>query len=108
MPPVVETVAEPLLLPLQEVGVVEVVRVGEVQAPHAAMAKASPEFLPPARILNGEAQDASQAERIYLDRHFHEIIDLVNSPLSDDELRGHPLIQILLSHGSRPWEDSIQ
>ena len=59
-------------------------------------------------ILDGEAEDGSEAERLYLDRNCHRVVDLVNSTLTDEELRRHPLIQLLLSHGSRPWEDSIQ
>jgi hypothetical protein len=31
----------------------------------------------------------------------------VNSSLSDEEFRRHPLIAILLGRGSRGWEDSI-
>jgi hypothetical protein len=34
-------------------------------------------------------------------------VTLVNSPLSDEEFRRHPLIAALLSHGSRGWDDSI-
>jgi len=58
-------------------------------------------------ILNGEAQDASQAERMYLERNLHKVVELVNSPLSEEDFRDHRLIRLLFSHGSRGWEDSL-
>jgi len=58
-------------------------------------------------LLAGRAESASEAERLYLEEHVDEVVDLVNSPLSDEEFRRQPLIAILLSHGSRGWEDSI-
>ena len=59
-------------------------------------------------LLNGEADNPSQAERLYLECHLDEVVQLVNSPLTDDEFRRHPLIQLLFSHGSRGWEDSLR
>jgi hypothetical protein len=58
-------------------------------------------------ILNGEAENPSEAERMYLDRNLYKVVDLVNSPLTDDQFRDHPLIRLLFSHGSRGWEDSL-
>jgi len=58
-------------------------------------------------LLSGRVETAWEAERLYLDEHIHEVVALVNSSLSDEEFRQHPLIAILLSHGSRGWEDSI-
>ena len=58
-------------------------------------------------LLTGRAKTASEAERAYLDEHLDEVIELVNSPLSEEEFRQHPLISILLSRGSRGWDDSI-
>jgi len=58
-------------------------------------------------LLTGRADTADQAERLYLEEHLDEVMGLVNSPLSDEEFRRHPLIAILLSSGSRGWEDSI-
>jgi hypothetical protein len=58
-------------------------------------------------LLEGRAETAEQAERLYLEEHVDEVVDLVNSPLSDEEFRQHPLIVTLLSRGSRGWEDSI-
>lgn len=58
-------------------------------------------------ILRGEAATADEAEEIYLERNLAEVVRLVRSPLSDDEFRRHPLVQLLFSRGSRPWEDSL-
>jgi hypothetical protein len=58
-------------------------------------------------LLAGEAQSVSEAEEKYLDRHLSEVVELVESPLSDREFREHPLIALLLAHGSRGWEDSL-
>jgi hypothetical protein len=57
-------------------------------------------------LLRGDAQTVSEAEEIYLDANIRQVIDLVEGPLSDEETRAHPLI-LLLSHGSRGWEDSL-
>ena len=59
-------------------------------------------------LLNGEASTPSEAERLYLERHLDEVLRLVQSPLSDEEFREHPLIRMLFSHGSRGWEDSLR
>ncbi len=58
-------------------------------------------------LMRGEAQTVSEAEEIYLDTHLREVIRLVESPLSEQEFRNHPLIVLLLAHGSRGWEDSL-
>lgn len=58
-------------------------------------------------ILRGEAATVDEAEEIYLDRHIEEVVRLVESPLSDDDFRRHPLIALLLSRGSRGFEDSL-
>jgi hypothetical protein len=64
---------------------------------------------PVARILlTNEAATASEAERRYLENHLDEVLRLVESPLSDREFRRHPLIVMLLAHGSRGWEDSLR
>jgi hypothetical protein len=59
-------------------------------------------------LLTGEAATPSEAERKYLESHLDEVLLLVESPLSDDEFRRHPLIAMLFSHGSRGWEDSLR
>ena len=58
-------------------------------------------------LLSGRAETVAEAERLYVDQHLDEVVDLVNSSLPDDQFRQHPLIATLLSRGSRGWEDSI-
>jgi hypothetical protein len=58
-------------------------------------------------LLNGEAKNPSQAERLYLERNIHQVLELVRSPLTDEQFRNHPFIQLLFSHGSRAWEDAL-
>ncbi len=58
-------------------------------------------------LLAGEASSADAAEEIYLDRHLDDVVMLVNSALSENEFRRHPLIALLLARGSRGWEDSL-
>jgi hypothetical protein len=75
------------------------------------MATGTPSILddPIAQLLpNGEANTPSEAERIYLERHVDEVFGLVNSPLTEEEFRSHPLIQLLFSYGSRGCEDSLR
>ena len=59
-------------------------------------------------LLSGEADNPSAAERLYLERHLNEVFDLIQSNLTDEEFRRHPLIALLFSHGSRGWEDSLR
>jgi hypothetical protein len=59
-------------------------------------------------LLNGQASTPSEAERQYVETHLDEVLRLVQSPLSDEEFRRHPLIAMLFSHGSRGWEDSLR
>ena len=58
-------------------------------------------------LLSGQAQTVEEAEELYLDTHLDDIIRLVESPLSEAEFRRHPLIALLMSHGSRAREDSL-
>lgn len=58
-------------------------------------------------LLRGEAQTVEEAEDLCIERNLEEVLRLVRGPLNDEEFRSHPLIQILLSRGSRPWEDSL-
>ena len=58
-------------------------------------------------ILRGEASTVDAAEELYLDRHLDEVVRLVDSTLSDEEFRRHPLIALLLARGSRGFEDSL-
>lgn len=58
-------------------------------------------------LLRGEAQTLHEAEAIYLDAAMPEILELLGSPLDNAALSKHPLLQLVLAHGSRGWEDSI-
>jgi hypothetical protein len=58
-------------------------------------------------LLRGEARTLHEAEEKYLDQAMPEILELLRSPLGDDELSRHPLLRLVLAHGSRGWEDSI-
>jgi hypothetical protein len=58
-------------------------------------------------LLAGQASTVDAAEELYLDQHLDDIVPLVQSPLSEDEFRRHPLIVLLLARGSRGWEDSL-
>jgi hypothetical protein len=58
-------------------------------------------------LLSGAAATLYEAEELYLDASMPEILRLLESPLSDEELAKHPLMVLLRSHGSRGWEDSI-
>jgi hypothetical protein len=60
-----------------------------------------------AMLLEGRAQTVEQAQELYLNAHLAEVVELVGSPLSDEEFRRHPLISLLLACGSRGWEDSL-
>jgi hypothetical protein len=57
-------------------------------------------------LLSGAAQSASEAEHQFLDAHLDEITDLIGE-LSEEEIRDNEIVQLLMSHGSRPWEDSL-
>jgi hypothetical protein len=59
-------------------------------------------------ILAGKAKTVAEAEELYLDSHLDEVLRLVESPLSEEDFRRHPLIALLLARGSRPWEDSLK
>jgi hypothetical protein len=58
-------------------------------------------------LLSGQARTVEEAEELYLDTHLDDVVRLVESPLSEAEFRRHPLIVLLMSHGSRAREDSL-
>jgi hypothetical protein len=58
-------------------------------------------------LLTGKAQTVAEAEEMYLDASLPEVIRLLGSPLSDEELGRHPLLVMFRRHGSRGWEDSL-
>ncbi len=59
-------------------------------------------------LLRGEARTLYEAEEMYLDASMPEVLRLLGSPLSEDELCNHPLLTLLRAHGSRGWEDSLR
>lgn len=58
-------------------------------------------------LLTGKAQTAAEAEEMYLNASLPEVLRLLQSPLSDEELGRHPLLVLFRRHGSRGWEDSL-
>jgi hypothetical protein len=58
-------------------------------------------------LLTGQARTAAEAEEMVLDASLPEVLRLLQSPLSDDELGRHPLLVMSRRHGSRGWEDSL-
>jgi hypothetical protein len=60
-------------------------------------------------LLTGQARTVHEAEEMYLDSAsaYAEVLALLASPLSDEELGRHPLLLLYRSHGSRPREDSL-
>jgi hypothetical protein len=60
-----------------------------------------------ALLLAGEATTVAEAEEKYLDSNIGDVVTLVRSDLTDAQFRRHPLIALLLAHGSRGSEDSL-
>jgi hypothetical protein len=58
-------------------------------------------------LLSGAAKTVFEAEEMYLDSAYDEVLELLASPLPDEELGRHPLLLLYRSHGSRPREDSL-
>ena len=58
-------------------------------------------------LVRGEASTLHDAEEIYLNRAMPEILELLGGHHSNDRLGQHPLLNLVLAHGSRCWEDSI-
>ncbi len=58
-------------------------------------------------LVTGQAQTVAEAEEMYLNASLPEVIRLLQSPLSDEELGRHPLLVMFRRHGSRGWEDSL-
>jgi len=58
-------------------------------------------------LLTGRAKTVHEAEETYLDGAYSEVLGLLASELSDEELARHPLLVMYRSHGSRPREDSL-
>jgi hypothetical protein len=58
-------------------------------------------------LLQGEAKTLHEAEESYLEAAMPEILKLLGSPLDNAALSKHTLMQLVLAHRSRGWEDSI-
>jgi hypothetical protein len=58
-------------------------------------------------LLTGRARTVYEAEEMYLDSAYPQVLALLAGPLSDEELGRHPLFALYRSHGSRPREDSL-
>lgn len=58
-------------------------------------------------LLTGQAATVAEAEEMYLNASLPEVIRLLRSPLSNEELGRHPLLVMYRRHGSRGWEDSL-
>ena len=58
-------------------------------------------------LVSGGARTVHEAEEMYLDSAYGDVLALLASPLSDEELGRHPLLALFRSHGSRPREDSL-
>ena len=58
-------------------------------------------------LLRGAASSLYEAEEMYLDASLPQVVELLRGSLSDEELSRHPLLLLLLSHGSRGREDSL-
>ena len=58
-------------------------------------------------LLSGQAKTLHDAESQHLDAVIPDILVLLRGPLSNSELAKHPLLNLMLAHGSRGWEDSI-
>jgi hypothetical protein len=58
-------------------------------------------------LLRGEAQTLHEAEEKYLDAAIPEVLELLAGPMSNRELARHPLLNLMRTHGSRGWEDSL-
>jgi hypothetical protein len=57
-------------------------------------------------LLSGQAQTMSEAENQFLDAHLSELAEWLDS-LTDEQAASDEVVRLLLSHGSRPWEDSL-
>jgi hypothetical protein len=58
-------------------------------------------------LLTGRARTVHEAEEMYLDSAYPQVLALLEGPLSNEDLGRHPLLLMYRSHGSRPREDSL-
>ena len=59
-------------------------------------------------LLQGLAKTVFEAEEMYLDAAYSEVLALLSGPQSDAELAEHPLFQLYRSYGSPGREDSLR
>jgi hypothetical protein len=59
-----------------------------------------------ALLLSGRARTASEAESMFLDDHLTDLARLALE-LDEEAFKRHEAVKLLLSHGSRPFEDSL-
>lgn len=59
-------------------------------------------------LLNGQAHSMREAEEQFLDDCLPDVVRLLQSSMTDKEIGEHPLMRMLRSHGSCPWEDSLE
>ena len=57
-------------------------------------------------LLSGKASTGHEAEEMYLDSHLDDLVRLVTE-LDGEALQQHEAIKLLMSHGSRRWEDAL-
>ncbi|HZL35479.1 MAG TPA: hypothetical protein VFC78_09230 [Tepidisphaeraceae bacterium] len=57
-------------------------------------------------LLGGQALTASEAEEMFLDAHLPDLARLAVE-LDDKAFERHEAVKLLMSHGSRRWEDSL-
>jgi hypothetical protein len=58
-------------------------------------------------LLRGEAQTLHEAEEKFLNAAIPDLLKLLAGSLRKEELARHPLLNLVLAHGSRGWEDSV-
>lgn len=56
-------------------------------------------------LLSGKAETAHDAEELWLDAHLLELTRLALE-LDEESFQRHEAVRLLMSHGSRPFEDS--
>jgi hypothetical protein len=57
-------------------------------------------------LFSGQAQTAFEAEEMFLDAHLPDLARLALE-LDEKSFKEHEAVKLLLSHGSRPFEDSV-
>ena len=60
-----------------------------------------------ALLLSGESMTLHEAEERYLDQSIPLVLELLRGPMGDEELGQHPLMRMLVAHGSRGREDTL-